>query len=108
MHYPPFGALANVIVRGAHGRKKRSPAAPRWGGWLTPNPEGVEGNWGPRRRRWARLKNEYRYQMLLKSARPEEAERDARRLAEVRYRGEVECGGARGGCGSGYAAIRDS
>jgi primosomal protein N' (replication factor Y) len=64
--YPPFSALANVVV---HGRDQeeaitRSSALARL---LQPAPEGVRVL-GPASAAMARLKNEYRYQMLLKAA----------------------------------------
>jgi primosomal protein N' (replication factor Y) len=66
MHYPPFGALANVIVRGAREEEAlaRSSALGRL---LNPAGEGVK-ILGPAAASLARLKNEYRYQMLIKTA----------------------------------------
>ena len=65
MHYPPFGALANVIVRGRSEEEALTRAA-ALGRLLNPNPEGVKVM-GPAPAPVARLKSEYRYQMLLKS-----------------------------------------
>jgi primosomal protein N' (replication factor Y) len=66
MYYPPFGALANVLVRSAREEEalQRSAALGRL---LQPAPEGVKVL-GPAAAAMARLKNEYRYQMLLKAA----------------------------------------
>jgi primosomal protein N' (replication factor Y) len=66
MYYPPFGALANILVRGARDEEalQRSAALGRL---LQPAPEGVKVL-GPAAAALARLKNEYRYQMLLKAA----------------------------------------
>lgn len=66
MLYPPFGALANVIVRGSTEQEAltRSGSLARA---LDPAPEGVR-ILGPAAAAMVRLKNEYRYQMLLKSS----------------------------------------
>jgi len=66
MSYPPFGVMANIIVRGARQEEalERSGALARL---IGPAPEGVRVM-GPAAAALARLKNEYRYQMLLKSA----------------------------------------
>jgi len=65
MHYPPFGALANVIVRGVREEEalERSAALGRL---LLPAPEGVK-IMGPAAASLSKLKNEYRYQMLIKT-----------------------------------------
>jgi primosomal protein N' (replication factor Y) len=65
MHYPPFGALASVIVRGAREAEalERSAALGRF---LLPAPEGVK-ILGPAAASLSKLKNEYRYQMLIKT-----------------------------------------
>ncbi|HEV8147188.1 MAG TPA: primosomal protein N' [Bryobacteraceae bacterium] len=74
MHYPPFGALASIIVRAEHEEEalRRSAALGRV---LNPPPEGIKVL-GPAAAAMARLKNEYRYQMLLKSS-------SRKRLGEV-------------------------
>jgi primosomal protein N' (replication factor Y) len=66
MHYPPFGALANVIVRSTREEEalERSAALGRL---LNPAGEGVK-ILGPAAASLARLKNEYRYQMLIKTS----------------------------------------
>ena len=66
MHYPPFGALANVIVRSSREEEAlaRSSALGRL---LNPPPEGAK-ILGPAAASLARLKNEYRYQMLIKTS----------------------------------------
>src|SRR5579863_1090831 len=66
MWYPPFGALANVVVRATHEEDAlaRSGALGRL---LQPAPEGVKVL-GPAPAAVARLKNEYRFQMLLKTS----------------------------------------
>jgi len=65
MSYPPFGALANVFVRAPDEEQAiaRSAALARS---IQPAPEGVRVL-GPAAASMVRLKNEYRYQMLLKS-----------------------------------------
>jgi primosomal protein N' (replication factor Y) len=82
MWYPPFGALANVVVRATHEEDAltRSGALGRV---LNPAPEGVKVL-GPAPAAVARLKNEYRYQMLIKAStrkRLSEVLRDLRRFA---------------------------
>jgi primosomal protein N' (replication factor Y) (superfamily II helicase) len=66
MSYPPYTALANVVVRGAREADalEHSTAMARR---LQPPPEGLKVI-GPAAAAIARVKNEYRYQMLLKSA----------------------------------------
>jgi primosomal protein N' (replication factor Y) len=66
MHYPPFGALANVIVRGVREEEALGRSA-ALGRLLLPPPDGLKVL-GPAAASVARVKNEYRYQMLLKSA----------------------------------------
>src|SRR5579875_565811 len=65
MSYPPFAALANVFVRapGEEEARSRSAALARS---VQPPPEGVRVL-GPAAAAVARLKNEYRYQMLVKA-----------------------------------------
>ena len=65
MHYPPFGALASVIVRGRTDEEALTRGA-ALGRLLNPNPVGVKVL-GPAPAPVSKLKNEYRYQMLLKS-----------------------------------------
>jgi primosomal protein N' (replication factor Y) (superfamily II helicase) len=66
MSYPPFGVMVNILVRGVDQEQalQRSAALARL---LDPAPEGVRVM-GPAAAALARLKNEYRYQMLLKSS----------------------------------------
>ena len=83
MWYPPFGALANVVVRSSREEEAltRSGALGRI---LDPAPEGVK-LLGPAPAAVARLKNEYRYQMLLKASsrkRLSEVLKELRRFAE--------------------------
>ncbi len=66
MYYPPFGALAGILVRGAREEEALARSA-ALGRLLQPAPEGVKVL-GPAAAAMARLKNEYRYQMLLKAA----------------------------------------
>jgi primosomal protein N' (replication factor Y) len=66
MRYPPFGALANVVVRGAKDEDALARSA-ALGRLLNPPPEGVK-ILGPAAASLHRLKNEYRYQMLIKSS----------------------------------------
>jgi primosomal protein N' (replication factor Y) len=66
MRYPPFGALAHVLVRAAQEEEALRKSA-ALGRLLEPAPEGVKVL-GPAAAAVPRLKNEYRFQMLLKSA----------------------------------------
>jgi primosomal protein N' (replication factor Y) (superfamily II helicase) len=66
MFYPPFGALANVVVRATREEDALSRSA-ALGRLLSPAPEGVKVL-GPAPSAVPRLKNEYRYQMLLKTS----------------------------------------
>jgi primosomal protein N' (replication factor Y) len=66
MHYPPFGALANLIVRGPKEEDALARSA-ALGRLLLPAPEGVK-IMGPAAASLSRLKNEYRYQMLIKTS----------------------------------------
>jgi primosomal protein N' (replication factor Y) len=66
MHYPPLGALANVIVRGTKEEEALARSA-ALGRLLNPAPEGAK-ILGPAAASLARLKNEYRYQMLIKTS----------------------------------------
>ena len=84
MAYPPFAALASVIVRGTNEEEALSRSA-ALGRLLQPAPEGVRVL-GPAAAALARLKNEYRYQMLLKAStrkRLNEILADLRRFAQA-------------------------
>ncbi len=65
MRYPPFAALANVLVR-----SEKQEQAYEWsadlGRMLDPAPEGIKAL-GPAEAPVARIKKEYRYQLLLKA-----------------------------------------
>ncbi|MBV9267390.1 MAG: primosomal protein N', partial [Acidobacteriaceae bacterium] len=65
LRYPPFAAFANVLV---HDQKQEEALrmATQIGYLLTPPPEGMRVM-GPAEAPIARLKNEYRYQILLKA-----------------------------------------
>ncbi len=66
MRYPPFSALANVLVRS--GKQDQAMAmAGEVANLLTPAPEGIK-MLGPAEAPVSKLKNEYRYQLLLKAA----------------------------------------
>ena len=66
MHYPPFTAMANLLIR-----SERQAEALRMstevGHHLTPSPEKMR-ILGPAEAPVPRLKNEFRYQILIKSA----------------------------------------
>ncbi|MCU1335512.1 MAG: replication restart helicase PriA [Bryobacterales bacterium] len=74
MYYPPFGALANIVIRSTNEEDALSRSA-ALGRLLNPAPEGVRVM-GPAPSPVLRVKSEYRYQMLLKTA-------GRKRLSEV-------------------------
>jgi primosomal protein N' (replication factor Y) (superfamily II helicase) len=66
MHYPPFSAMANVLVR-AEKQEMAMRMSSDLGMMLVPAPQGLK-TLGPAQAPVPRLKNEYRYQFLIKSA----------------------------------------
>ena len=66
LNYPPFAALANIIIQGRDEEEALARSA-ALGRLLQPAPEGVRVM-GPAAAAMARIKNEYRFQMLLKAA----------------------------------------
>ncbi|HEY3840774.1 MAG TPA: primosomal protein N' [Bryobacteraceae bacterium] len=66
MHYPPFTAMANILVRAAK-QEEALRRAGELGHFLSPPPEGVR-IMGPAEAPVQRLKAEFRYQMLIKAA----------------------------------------
>ncbi len=66
LNYPPFAALANIIIQGRDEEEALSRSA-AMGRVLQPAPEGIRVM-GPAAAAMARIKNEYRFQMLLKAA----------------------------------------
>ena len=66
MYYPPFGALANIMVRSTNEEDALARSA-ALGRLLNPAPEGVRVM-GPAAAPVLRVKAEYRYQMLLKTS----------------------------------------
>ena len=74
MYYPPFGSLANIIIRSTKEEDALSRSA-ALGRLLSPAPEGVRVM-GPAPAPVLRVKSEYRYQVLLKTA-------SRKRLSEV-------------------------
>ena len=74
MYYPPFGALANIIIRSTNEEDALSRSA-ALGRLLNPAPEGVRVM-GPAPAPVLRVKTEYRYQVLLKTT-------GRKRLSEV-------------------------
>ncbi len=65
LRYPPFAAFANVLVR-AEKQEEALRMATQLGYLVNPAPEGVRVM-GPAEAPVARLKNEFRYQILLKA-----------------------------------------
>jgi primosomal protein N' (replication factor Y) len=66
MHYPPFTAMANLLVR-SEKQEEALRLSAELGGLLTPAPEKMKVM-GPAEAPVPRLKNEFRYQLLIKSA----------------------------------------
>ena len=66
MHYPPFAAMANVLVR-AEKKEMAMRMSAELGFLLSPAPEKLRVM-GPAEAPVPRLKNEYRYQFLIKAA----------------------------------------
>jgi primosomal protein N' (replication factor Y) len=66
MHYPPFSAMANVLIRSAKQEVAMRLSA-ELGHFLTPPPEKLKVL-GPAEAPVPRLKAEYRYQFLIKAA----------------------------------------
>jgi primosomal protein N' (replication factor Y) len=66
MRYPPYSALANVLVR-SQSQEQALAMSAGLGALLTPPPEQVKVL-GPAEAPVPRLKKEYRYQLLLKAA----------------------------------------
>ena len=84
MRYPPFSALANVLVRSQKQEAALAMSA-ELGRLLDPAPEGLKVL-GPAEAPVPRLKNEFRYQILLKAAnrkRLNETLRDLQRFAHA-------------------------
>ena len=74
MWYPPFGALANVVVRSSK-EEEALVRSGELGRILNPPPEGIK-ILGPAPAAVVRIKTEYRYQMLVKAS-------SRKRLGEV-------------------------
>jgi len=66
MQYPPFSAMANLLVR-AGKQEDALRMSGELGRFLTPAPEGVRVM-GPAEAPVPRLKAEFRYQMLIKAS----------------------------------------
>ena len=66
MHYPPFSAMANILVR-AEQQEQALRLSTELGHFLMPAPERIK-IMGPAEAPVPRLKNEYRYQFLIKAA----------------------------------------
>ena len=66
MHYPPFAAMANVLVR-SEKKEMAMRMSTELGFLLNPPPEKLRVM-GPAEAPVPRLKNEYRYQFLIKAA----------------------------------------
>ena len=87
MRYPPFAALANVLVRSQKQEDALAMSA-ELGRLLDPAPEGVKVL-GPAEAPVPKLKSEFRYQLLLKAADRRISERDAARFAALRAGAEM-------------------
>jgi primosomal protein N' (replication factor Y) len=65
MHYPPFTAMANLLVR-SEKQEEALRLSAELGGLFTPAPERIK-IMGPAEAPVQRLKNEFRYQLLMKT-----------------------------------------
>ena len=104
MRYPPFSALANVLVRAdeAGGR----PADERRIWRSCSSRRRSMKVLGPAEAPVPRLKNEFRYQLLIKARCRPDAQQDAAAAAAACARGEVAGNGAGGGCRSIESAVK--
>jgi len=66
MHYPPFSAMANLLVR-SHKQEEALRMSADMGRLFTPPPEKIK-ILGPAEAPLERLKNEFRYQLVMKAA----------------------------------------
>ncbi len=85
MRYPPFAALANVLVR-SQKQEEALAMSTELGRMLDPAPEGLKVL-GPAEAPVPKLKSEFRYQLLIKAVdrkRLNETLRDLRRFAQQR------------------------
>ncbi len=85
MRYPPFSALANLLVR-SEGKEDALRMSGELGVLLTPPPDHIK-MLGPAEAPVPRLKSEYRYQLLIKAASRtalKETLESVRRFAEAR------------------------
>ena len=80
MHYPPFTAMANLLVR-SEKQEEALRLSAELGRLLTPVPENIKVM-GPAEAPVPRLKNEFRYQMLIKSANRKILNQHLRRVRE--------------------------
>ncbi len=87
MHYPPFSAMANILVR-SEKKEMAMRMSSELGMLLTPPPEKLRVM-GPAEAPVPRLKNEYRYQFLIKAASRKISERVATTSAFLRHRPQV-------------------
>jgi primosomal protein N' (replication factor Y) len=85
MRYPPFAALANVLVR-SQKQEEALEMSTELGRMLDPAPEGLK-ILGPAEAPVPKLKSEFRYQLLIKAAdrkRLNETLRELRRFTQER------------------------
>lgn len=80
LRYPPFAGLANVLVR-AEKKEEAMRLSAELGHLLNPSPEGIRVL-GPAEAPVPRLKNEYRYQVLLKAAKRETLRETLQRIRQ--------------------------
>jgi len=81
MHYPPFTALANVLVRSDEMTQALKYAG-LLGRWLEKNPPQGVRVLGPAAAPLARLQREYRYHFIMKSQSRERLNNDLRALLD--------------------------
>ncbi len=98
LRYPPFSAFANVLVR-AEKQEEALRMATQLGFVLNPAPEGVRVM-GPAEAPVLRLKNEFRYQILIKGAKRGIVRSVLKDLRQFAEKVEVERDSAGDRCGS--------
>ncbi|MEI9812210.1 MAG: hypothetical protein WDO18_05850 [Acidobacteriota bacterium] len=103
MHYPPFGAMANVIVRSSKEEEAIARSA-ELGRLLSPPPEGIKVL-GPAPAAVARVKTEYRFQMFVEDVQQVASDGCVERNSQIRRGGKVGADDVGDRCGPDDAAL---
>ena len=89
MRYPPFSALANVLVRSEKQEEALAMSA-ELGRLLDPAPEGLK-MLGPAEAPVPKLKSEFRYQLLIKATSRKQLNELLQQLRQLCARPQMEC-----------------